>query len=81
MLNRLNSLITAFLALAGFLWLSWYAWHHEAPAKPVTLIMRPDSQAGYSVADRAAMEALLAKVRHEKRLSKNDAQWLLTEGM
>lgn len=67
--DKANNPITAFLALMGFLWLGWYAWHHEAPAKLVTLIM----QQGYSVADRQAMHGLLVKVKQEKRLSRDNA--------
>lgn len=74
-MKYLNNPITAFLALGAFVWLGWYAEHHYTPAKPVTLVMRPSE--GYSVIDRQAMHNLLAKVRHEKRLSRDDAEKLL----
>lgn len=62
MLNKLNSPITAFLALAGFLWLGWYSWQHNVPL-----------ETSYSAKERASMARLVAKVTHEKRLTPDNA--------
>lgn len=70
-MKLLNNPITALLGLLAFAWLAYYSLHHDTPARPVTLIMQGTT--GYSVADRGAMHSLLAKVKKEKRLSKENA--------
>lgn len=57
-MHKLNSPITAFLALAAFLWLGWYCY---------------PSETGYTDAQRAAMRHLVASVGHKKPMTHENA--------